>query len=387
MESPLEFSIVRRGLVHRLAQRVGFDHPDRPRGMRKVLLLILVTWVPLVLLSLAAGHAIGGRVEVALIGDPVILSRFLFVLPLLALAEVPVERSLRVQVLYFLESGIVPEREAPGLEAAKDEAHWLRESNFVEGVIVALALATPIMARVLDHVMPAESTWERSGTQISLAGWWYNLISLPVLIFFLTRWLWIFVLWGWFLFRVSRLDLQLTPTHPDRAGGLGFLGWGLACFSLVLMSISAVLSGSFAYEIVHRGSSLDNLKYHLVVFVLLALVVIHAPLLSFAGRLGRCRFRGLLEFGALIGEHDRAFEQKWIKSPRGDRAGILGSPDVSSMSNIASTYQHIERMQLLPFDRKAVAVMVAAALIPMIPLLGTSIALTQILSMLGKFMI
>jgi hypothetical protein len=355
--------------------------------MRKVLLLFLVTWVPLVLLSVAAGHAIGGRVEVALIGDPVILSRFLFVLPLLVLADLPVERSLRVQVLYFLESGIVPEREAPGLEAAKDEAHWLRESNVVEGVIVALALATPIMGRVLDHVIPEESTWERSGTQISIAGWWYNLISLPVLIFFLTRWLWIFVLWGWFLFRVSRLDLQLTPTHPDRAGGLGFLGWGLACFSLVLMAISAVLSGSFAYEIVHRGSSLDNLKYHLVVFLLLALVVIHAPLLSFAGRLGRCRFRGLLEFGALIGEHDRAFDQKWIKSPSAGRAGILGSPDVSSMSDIASTYQHIERMQLLPFDRKAVAVIVAAALIPMIPLLGTSIALTQILSMLGKFMI
>ena len=54
-----------------------------------------------------------------------------------------------------------------------------------------------------------------------------------------------FLLWAWFLFRVSRLDLELTPTHPDRAGGLGFLGWGLASFSLVLMAVSAVLSGSF----------------------------------------------------------------------------------------------------------------------------------------------
>jgi hypothetical protein len=387
MESPLEFNLVGRGLAYRLAQRIGIGHPDRPRRIRKVLLLVLVTWLPLVLLSLAAGHAIGDRVEVALVRDPVILSRFLFVVPLLALAEVAVERSLRVQVLYFVESGIVPKREAPKLEAAKGEAHRLRESIFVDGVMIALALATPIFARVLIESPPGESTWERSGTQISLAGWWYILVSLPILMLYFLRWLWIFVLWGWFLFRVSRLDLQLTPTHPDRAGGLGFLGWGLACFALVLMAVSAVLSGSFAYEIVHRGSSLDNLKYHLIVFLVLALVVLHAPLLSFAGRLGRCRFRGLLEFGALIGEHDRAFEQKWIKSPNADQAGILGSPDVSSMSNIDSVYAHIERMQLLPFDRKAVAVMVAAALIPMIPLLGTSIGLTQILSMLGKFMI
>jgi len=57
----------------------------------------------------------------------------------------------------------------------------------------------------------------------------------------------------------SRLDLELTPTHPDRAGGLGALGWGIASFALVLMAISAVISGGLAYEIVHRGSSLNIL--------------------------------------------------------------------------------------------------------------------------------
>ena len=43
------------------------------------------------------------------------------------------------------------------------------------------------------------------------------------------------------------------------------------------MAISAVLSGSFAYEIVHRGSSLNILKYHIIVFVVLAIVILHAP--------------------------------------------------------------------------------------------------------------
>ena len=179
---------------------------------------------------------------------------------------------------------------------------------------MALALATSIVARVVVALGAGESTWERSGAAITLAGWWYIMVSLPILFFFLLRWLWIFLLWALFLFRVSRLDLELTPTHPDHAGGLGFLGWGLASFALVLMAVSAVLSGSFAYEIVHRGSSLNILKYHLAVFVGLAIVILHAPLLSFTVRLAGCRFRGLREFGALIGEHDRAFDEKWIKS-------------------------------------------------------------------------
>ncbi|MGZ3468630.1 MAG: hypothetical protein ACXWO1_01610 [Isosphaeraceae bacterium] len=378
------FDLVGRGPSFRLAQRFGFNRPDRPRRIRKILLLILVTWVPLVLLSLVAGHAFGNRVAVTLLRDPVILSRFLFVLPLLALAEIVVERSLGVQARQFLASGVVPAGEAVKFEAAKAEVLRLRESVVAEGVIVVLAVAIAIIAQVVIRFGSEESTWKRSDAGITLAGWWYILVSLPILFFFLLRWLWIFLLWSRFLFRISRLGLELTPTHPDRAGGLGFLGWGLASFGLVLMAISAVLSGSLAYEIVHRGSSLNILKYHIMIFVVLAIVILHAPLIVFTGRLARCRFRGLLDFGSLIGDHDRAFNEKWLKS---QGSSLLGSAHMGSLAHMSPVYEQVERMQLLPWDKQALIVLVAATLIPMIPLLGTVTALTEILSMLGKFVV
>lgn len=384
MADPHGFDLVGRGPSFRMAQRFGFNRPDRPRRIRKILLLILVTWVPLVLLSLVAGHAFGNRVAVTLLRDPVILSRFLFVLPLLALAEIVVERSLGVQAQQFLASGVVPAGEAVKLEAAKAEALRLRESVVAEGVIVVLAVAIAIIAQVVIRFGSEESTWKRSDAGITLAGWWYILVSLPILFFFLLRWLWIFLLWSRFLFRISRLGLELTPTHPDRAGGLGFLGWGLASFGLVLMAISAVLSGSLAYEIVHRGSSLSILKYHIMIFVVLAIVILHAPLIVFTGRLARCRFRGLLDFGSLIGDHDRAFNEKWLKS---QGSSLLGSAHMGSLAHMSPVYEQVERMQLLPWDKQALIVLVAAALIPMIPLLGTVTALTEILSMLGKFVV
>ena len=107
----------------------------------------------------------------------------------------------------------------------------------------------------------------------------------------------------------------------------------------------------------------------------------------FTCRLARCRFRGLLDFGSLIGDHDRAFDEKWLKAPGVNRSSLLGSPDVPSLAEIAMVYEHVERMQLLPWDKKALTVLVVAALIPMIPLLGTVTGLTEILSMLGKFMV
>ncbi len=387
MADPGGFDLVDCGPSFRLAQRFGFNRPDRPRRIRKILLLILVTWVPLLLLSLVAGHTFGDRVAVTLLRDPVILSRFLFVLPVLALAEIVVARSLNVQTRQFLASGVVPAEEAVDLEAAKAEALRLRDSIVAEGVMLVLAVTTAIIMRVVVRFGSGESTWERTATGITLAGWWYILVSLPILGFFLLRWLWIFLLWSRFLFRISRLSLELTPTHPDRAGGLGFLGWGLVSFGLVLMAISAVLSGSFAYEIVHRGSSLNILKYHIMVFVALGIVIEHAPLLVFTGHLARCRFRGLLDFGSLIGDHDRAFDEKWLHLRGSGRSSLLGSPDTGSLSHMSTVYEHVERMQLLPFDKKAVIVLVAAALIPMIPLLGTVTGLTEILSMLGKFMV
>jgi hypothetical protein len=381
-----DFDLISRGPSHRLGLRFGLGHPERPGRLRKVLVLMLVTYVPLIILSLAAGHAWGGTVQVPLFHDPVVSSRFLFVVPLLALADLVVSRSLGVQAQYFLDSGTVPERMWPRFESAMAEAMGRRDSTVAEGLMLILALGLALIARLFLRLSAGESTWERPGETMSLAGWWHALVSLPILLFFLFRWLWVFLIWSGFLYRVSRLGLELTPTHPDRVGGLGFLGWGQACFAPVVMAISAVLSGGFAYEIVHRGSSLNDLKYHVIVFVVLALVIVHFPLIVFADRLARCRFRGLLDFGILSGAHDRAFDEKWLKPQGTERKSLLGSPDVASVADVAIIYKHVEEMQLIPFDKKAVIVLLVAILIPMIPLLGTVIGLTEILSMLAKFL-
>jgi hypothetical protein len=366
---------------------MGFEPPTTPRRFTKVLLLILATWVPLLLLSFLSGHAWGHSVKEPLLLDPVIYTRFLFVVPLLELAQVVVETSLGIQMRQFLKSGLVPAEEQPDFLEAQATVIRLRGSVVAEVIIAVLSLALCVTARVIVSPGRDSSTWERLGNTITPAGWWYILVSLPILAFLLFRWVWIFLLWAWFLFRVSRLDLELTPTHPDRSGGLGFLGWGLASFSLILMAVSAVLSGSLAREIIHRGSSLDSLKYHVIVFVVLAIVIVQTPLLAFAGKQARCRFEGLLEFGTLIWRHDRAFDEKWVKALETKHESPLGSADVSSLADIGLVYEHVERMQIMPFDKKAVVVLLLAALIPMIPLVGTAIPLVEILSKLGEFMV
>ncbi len=57
------------------------------------------------------------------------------------------------------------------------------------------------------------------------------------------------------------------------------------------------------------------------------------------------------------------------------------------MADIATCYEHIDRMLPIPFDVKAFAILVLAALLPMIPLLGTAIPLQEIFMKLGELLV
>lgn len=57
----------------------------------------------------------------------------------------------------------------------------------------------------------------------------------------LLRWIWRFLIWADFLFRVSRLSLVLRPGHPDLAGGLGYLGVAQQSFVTIFLPSQPLL--------------------------------------------------------------------------------------------------------------------------------------------------
>lgn len=383
-----DLDLVRCGPTHRLATLLGIEQPGSPRRVLRILLLLLVTWAPLAALSLKSGHCFGEGVKKPFSHDPEVHSRLLVAVPLLELAELLVAVSLVTQVRYLGETGIIPQRETKRFEGIKSAAARLRETWLPEGAILALACGVSLIFRLAMGINEGESSWDRIGSTITAAGWWHLLVSLPVLYFLLFRLAWVFVVWSVFLFCVSRLDLALTPTHPDRTGGLGFLGWGLTAFGTVVVAYSTVFAAGFANEILHGGASLESLKYHAATVIVTALVILHLPLLAFSGRLARCRFQGMLDFGALAWRHDHEFDEKWMQHlPAADKENLLGNHDFTSLASVAASYEHVNRIRLVPFDAKAFVVLVLAGLIPMIPLIGTAIPLREIFVKLGELLV
>lgn len=376
------------GLSSRLAERMSLGSSAAPRHFRKIALVVLITWVPLLLLTLVDGHAVGSQVKFPFLRDPVVHARLLFTLPLLELGRVFVAIGLAAQLRHLRSMGVISDKDLPRFDAARARALELRRSIWSEGSIMVISFMLSFILRLVLGMSDGDSSWERTDGAFTHAGWWHMFVSLPLLHFMLLRWALIFLVWAWFLFRVSRLDLELTPTHPDRAGGLGFLAWGLVSFATVIMAISAVYSSGLAAEILNGHATLNSLKFRVTAFIAGALIALHLPLLVFSTRLARCRFKGLLEFGALVWNYDMAFDEKWIKN-RGttNRESLLGSSDIQSMADIATCYDHIDRMRLIPFDIKAFSVLLLVALLPLTPLLGTEVSLQEVCMKLGEFFI
>ena len=381
--SPLSrtFSLTEGGPTYQLMLHVAARKRQAPLLVTRAWIFALITWVPLLVLSALQGLALSKTVTIPFLYDFAAYSRFLLAVPLLVVAEIVTGPALAVTTNAFIDSGLVPERQYPDFEAAIDEGIRLRNSALAEGIILGLAyMATFLGFKEFGHGV---STWHSVvsdlGRQFSLAGWWYVLVCIPLAQFLIYRWSFRLLLWGRFLWRVSRLDLQLIPTHPDEAGGLGFLGYAHMPFGTIVFALGTILSGILATRIVFEGASLYDFKFLIATFVILSLIILMGPLLVFCGKLIRVKRRGILQYGALATYYTQLFHQKWIQGGASEEESILGSGDIQSLADIGASYERVEQMKLIPFDPKVLLVIALAGLVPLLPLLLTVMPLKDIL--------
>jgi hypothetical protein len=375
-----DFSLVLGGPLYQIFRRANLSGSALELLRRRILVIAAIAWVPLLLLSAFAGHVEGG-VSVPFLHDVEAHVRFLIALPLLIGAELLVHVQMRPIVNQFVERGIVVDRELPKFEEAVRSTIRLR--NSVVGEVALLVLVYTLGFWVWRHQIALDTaTWyaipDGDGTQLTPAGYWYVLVSLPVFQFILLRWYLRFFLWFSFLWRVSRLDLRLVSFHPDRAAGLGFLARSMQAFVPVLIAQGAALAGLFASQILYAEHSLLDYKVEAASFLGFFVVVTVSPLLVFTPQLARVKRAGLAAFGALASRYAAGFEDKWMRGGAPVDEALLGSADIQSLADLGNSYSVVTEMRLVPFGLKDVVALALAAAAPFIPLLLTVFSLEEI---------
>ncbi len=386
-----DFSLVLGGPLFQLFLRARLSGNALELLHRRIIVLVLVAWLPLLVLSFFDGVAVGDAVKVPFLFDVDSHVRFLLSLPILIAAELVVHQRMRVVVGQFVGQGLVPDTIRARFNQALESAKKLRNSVVAELLLIALVYGVGIFVLWRYYMVLDVPTWyatpEAGRVQPKLAGWWYFFVGLPIYQFILLRWYFRFIVWTRFLWQVSRLPLAYQPLHPDGTGGIGFLAGIARAFAPLLFAQGALLAGALANTILYEGEVLTSFYVEVVLFAIVSVFVIVGPLLVFMLPLAAAKRQGLREYAQLSRQYADEFAEKWIRGapPKGET--LVGSADIQSLADLGNSYDKVRSMSVVPLTRGAVAQLVVVALLPLIPLMLTLVSFEELLKRIVKILV
>ena len=203
-------------------------------------------------------------------------------------------------------------------------------------------------------------------------------MSIPVIQFLMVRWYLRFFIWARFLWHVSRIPLNLEPTHPDGTAGLHFLSRSGRAYNVVLLGLGTILSGMIANRIFYEGAKLLEFKVEIVGTVGLLVFAVLGPLLVFTPQLRMARRKGMEEYGTWANSMHASSTAMDSRRLSADEP-LLGSADIQSLADLRNGYQVVENIRLMPFGLKNVIALAVTMLVPVAPLLLTTFSLEQLI--------
>ena len=383
---PPDFSLVLGGPLYQLLRRTRLADDALRLQRRRIVVISLIAWLPLLVLAALGGQLLGGGLAVPFLMDVDVHVKFLVAIPLLVGAELVVHQRMRAVARTFRDRCLVPEGAAARFDAAVASAYRLRNSVLAEVLLIAFVYIVGITIVWRHYGTLDAATWYATptvdGSKLTLAGVWYGYVSLPVFQFLLCRWYFRVFIWGRLLWQVSRIELNLLPTHPDRVGGLGFLANTVYAFIPVLTAHGALLAGQLANQILHLGASLTQFRLEILLLVIFLVFLVVGPLLVFAPQLARAKRTGLREYGTLAQGYVREFDAKWVHGKRPDEEPILGSGDIQSLADLGNAFAVVQGMRIVPVTTEALFQLAVATVAPIVPLVLTLMPLEDLLKKL-----
>ena len=378
--SEREVSLVRGGPSWRAQEVVRLVDAGRWNLGRRIVLAVAVSWVPLALATLLFNRP----ALPTLLRDYAVNTRVFFAIPVLLAGQLVMEKTFRALARHIREAGLLISEDLIRLDDIISKLIRLRDSIIPELLIVAAVYLH--LALIFHSRLGVGRPWEIIGSGSSLhasaAGWYYALVTEVIYEFLLLLSVWKWALWSYFLFRLSRLNLQLVATHPDHHGGLGFLGLTPVAAAPTALAASATIGSFWRLQVLQHHAHLMDYKVQAIVLLAVILIIFMGPLVFFVPRLGRLRQQGILEYGTLAQMHSKDFHQKWVEHRAGREEDFLAAPEVSTLTDFASSYDNIQHMQPFPFDRGAFVGLALAVALPMAPVILAEIPLSEVLKAL-----
>jgi len=374
------------GPTHKIQMRLRLDKEQEPYFLRKYLFYLTLTWIPLLLLNIIKSSAFNPELQVSFLTDYVVWARFFIALPVLFISERIIKLHINNSLIHFVKSGIIAENNITGYESLLVKFDKIRDSKIAEFIILIISYAIVLLIWKVNDETKFNSSWIFSGNkEISPAGYWYYFASAPVFQFFLYRFIWKFLLWAAFLYKISRMKLNLLPTNPDLSAGLRFIGIAQVFFGFIGLAQSSVTSAQIAEWIIITNSQLSDYYVSIAVNILIAAFLLLSPVLLFITKLSKVKLKGIMDYGVISGKYINSFDERWIKGINPGNEQLLGTGDIQSLADLYNSYQIVEKMRTVPIEMKQIFQVIIIVTLPFLPLITFEIPLKDILEALVGF--
>jgi hypothetical protein len=349
------------GVFYRAEQAIGLIGSGRLSVGQRILALIAIGWLPPYLLTALLNRGelrsffMDGRADM----------RMLIAVPALLIGEIMIASQIASVASYIRQGDLLSVADMAYADNLIALTERLRSAVIPQLVILVLVI-TRITVSYRGLVNTAGWMGEQVGDsfRLSAAGWWALLVSAPLWNFLLSMLLWSWLLWAFFLFKLSRRDLRLVASHPDKHGGLAFLGLTASGFAPIAFAVCISIAATWRHAIVHQGAHLSDFKFDAIVLVAGVALISGAPLMFFAPRLVSLRFHGMSDYGVLGQVLSAKFHDAWILSRTQQNPKTLQTPESSALNSYGKTYDNVGEIKMFPADVSSFYPLAAAVIIP-----------------------
>ena len=383
-----DFSLMLGGPLYQFWRKTRLSGDALELLHRRATVLVLLTWLPLLLLSMVEGHAWSRSTgELTFLRDLEMHARLLIALPLLLAAELVVHRWTYAGIRQFVDNQLIPDSAKQRFDDAIASTLRLRNSVGVEVTMLVLVYVVGIAFLSQVHFKVELDSWygakdANGGFSISLAGGWAALVSLPIFQFLSLRWFYRIFIWARLLFKLSRIDLNLMPTHPDRCGGIGFLSTISQGFAPIMLAQSTLVSGMIADRIFFEGAHLTDFTMEIFGLLGLLWIAMFGPMFFFMPLMARAKLLGLQQYGTLADRYVRSFNVKWLEGRLPPDEPLLGNPDFSGLADLGAGFEVVRSMRWVPITWRSLGQLIGITLLPIAPLMLTMFPLNELLKRL-----
>jgi len=362
--------------------------------LKRSLLGIMLTWVPVALLAWWGGLWGGGLVATNFLADFAAYACFLVAIPLFMLSEPIIDSSTRDVARELVSCGIVQPKDRARLSAVHARIARLRKSRWPDLACVAFAYVFSLAILVPEFGPDPLPTWHvkdyAQWRTLTAAGFWEFLVALPLLNFIWLRFIWKILLWIFYLQRVSRMKLDLHPTHPDLTGGIGFISDAQGQFAIFILAYGiSNIAAPVGYQIVILHYDLATMPVWgpLVGFAIGAPLLFTLPLLMFTKQLYLGKKRALATYRERVTERSRQVESRWGMEGADQHSAPEEVRELAELGALSAMFKHIEKMRVVPFDLRSVGQLMGSSfgsVATLLPLLQFDGDIASIFEVLGK---